>query len=157
MISYVAVTAWIVIIVGIRCKQQKYQLKVTRFNGQSSPVLTPSMKTHQLDMQRTTMMEALYAKSGRTCCTYTGLWEDFCKDIGPNFRDADYEQLHITCARRWMTRVQSWLQGRRIRRSLCVVATYWGSGHEEAPAAAGDACCTGPGQTRYRHCLRPLV
>ena len=58
MISYVAVTAWIVIIVGIRCKQQKYQLKVTRFNGQSSPVLTPSMKTHQLDMQRTTMMEA---------------------------------------------------------------------------------------------------
>jgi hypothetical protein len=53
------------------------------------------MKPHQLDQQRTTMMEALYAKSGRTCGTYTGLWQEFCSDIGPNFRDADYEQLHI--------------------------------------------------------------
>jgi len=61
------------------------------------------MKPHQLDLQRTTMMESLYAKSGRADLpqghplrsTYTGLWQEFCSDIGPNFRDADYEQLHI--------------------------------------------------------------
>jgi hypothetical protein len=61
------------------------------------------MKPHQLDLQRTNMMEALYAKSGRAALpkghplrsTYTGLWQEFCSDIGPNFRDADYEQLYI--------------------------------------------------------------
>ena len=53
------------------------------------------MNKAQLDNRRHEMMEALYVKSGRTCSTYTGLWEEFCKDIGPNFRDADYEQLHI--------------------------------------------------------------
>jgi hypothetical protein len=53
------------------------------------------MKPHQLDQQRTITMDALYAKSGRACSTYTGLWQEFCQDIGPNFRDADYEQLHI--------------------------------------------------------------
>ena len=52
------------------------------------------MKPHQLDLQRTIMMDALYERSGRTCGTYTGLWQEFCSDIGPNFRDADYEQLH---------------------------------------------------------------
>jgi hypothetical protein len=58
------------------------------------PYLHHQMKPHQLDLQRTIMMDALYAKSGRTCGTYTGLWQEFCSDIGPNFRDADYEQLH---------------------------------------------------------------
>ena len=53
------------------------------------------MNKAQLDNRRHEMMEALYVKSGRTCCTYTGLWEEFCNDIGPSFRDADYEQLHI--------------------------------------------------------------
>ena len=95
MILYVVAIAWIVTIGGTPYKQQKHQLKATRFNGRSSPVLTRSMKPHQLDLQRTTMMEALYLKSGRTCSTYTGLWQEFCQDIGPNFRDADYEQLHI--------------------------------------------------------------
>jgi len=52
------------------------------------------MKPHQLDLQRTIMMDALYERSGRTCGTYTGLWQEFCSDIGPNFRDADYAQLH---------------------------------------------------------------
>ena len=52
------------------------------------------MKPHQLDQQRAIMMDALYAKSGRTCCTYTGLWQEFCNDIGPNFRDTDYAALH---------------------------------------------------------------
>jgi|GEM_PF-1115365 len=52
------------------------------------------MKPHQLDLQRATIMDALYERSGRTCGTYTGLWQEFCSDIGPNFRDADYDQLH---------------------------------------------------------------
>jgi len=52
------------------------------------------MKPHQLDQQRAITMDALYAKSGRTCSTYTGLWQEFCQDLGPNFRDTDYEQLH---------------------------------------------------------------
>jgi hypothetical protein len=60
------------------------------------------MKQFQLDNRRHKMMESLYAKSGRADLpkgdplrsTYTGLWQEFCSDIGPNFRDADYEQLH---------------------------------------------------------------
>ena len=48
------------------------------------------------------MMDALYARSGRADLpsghplrsTYTGLWQEFCNDIGPNFRDADYAALH---------------------------------------------------------------
>jgi hypothetical protein len=60
------------------------------------------MKPHQLDLQRATMMDALYARSGRADLpkghplrsTYTGLWQEFCQDLGPNFRDTDYEQLH---------------------------------------------------------------
>jgi hypothetical protein len=60
------------------------------------------MKQHQLDLQRATMMDALYARSGRADLpkgdplrsTYTGLWQEFCQDLGPNFRDTDYQQLH---------------------------------------------------------------
>ena len=60
------------------------------------------MKPHQLDQQRSIMMDALYAKSGRANLpsghplrsTYTGLWQEFCNDIGPNFRDTDYAALH---------------------------------------------------------------
>jgi len=60
------------------------------------------MKTHQLDLQRAEMMDALYARSGRADLpsghplrsTYTGLWQEFCQDIGPNFRDTDYASLH---------------------------------------------------------------
>jgi hypothetical protein len=60
------------------------------------------MKQFQLDNRRHEMLEALYAKSGRADLpqghplrsTYTGLWQEFCSDIGPNFRDTDYEQLH---------------------------------------------------------------
>lgn len=61
------------------------------------------MTQFALDNRRHEMMEALYAKSSRAALpqghplrsTYTGLWQEFCQDIGPNFRDADYEQLHI--------------------------------------------------------------
>jgi hypothetical protein len=60
------------------------------------------MKQFQLDNRRHEMLEALYAKSGRVDLpkghplrsTYTGLWQEFCQDLGPNFRDADYDQLH---------------------------------------------------------------
>ena len=65
------------------------------------------MKPHQLDQQRATMMDALYVRSGRADLpkghplrsTYTGLWQEFCKDIGGNFRDTDYAELHAdVCA-----------------------------------------------------------
>jgi hypothetical protein len=51
------------------------------------------MKPHQLDQQRADMMESLYQHSGRTCGTVTGLWEEFCRDLGANFRDTDYPEL----------------------------------------------------------------
>ena len=51
------------------------------------------MKEHQLDQQRAEMMEALYERSGRTCSTYTGLWQEFCGDMAANFRDTDYPEM----------------------------------------------------------------
>jgi hypothetical protein len=51
------------------------------------------MNTVQLDQQRADMIDALYERSGRTCRTYTGLWEEFCRDIAANFRDTDYPEL----------------------------------------------------------------
>jgi len=52
------------------------------------------MTEQQLDQQRADFMDALYRRSGRTCGTYTGLWEEFCRDIAANFRDTDYAELH---------------------------------------------------------------
>ena len=60
------------------------------------------MKQHELDQARATMMDALYARSGRADLlkghplrsTYTGPWQEFCSDLGPNFRDTDYAELH---------------------------------------------------------------
>jgi hypothetical protein len=51
------------------------------------------MNTIQLDQMRADMLDALYERSGRTCCTYTGLWQEFCADIAANFRDTDYPEL----------------------------------------------------------------
>jgi len=59
------------------------------------------MTTTQLDQQRADMMEALYQRSGRDQLpyghplrsTYTGLWEEFARDIAANFRDAKYPEL----------------------------------------------------------------
>jgi hypothetical protein len=51
------------------------------------------MKATYLDDQRHEMMEALYSASGRTCGTYTGLWQEFCLDLGANFRDTYYPDL----------------------------------------------------------------
>lgn len=47
----------------------------------------------RLDQQRAAMMASLYERSGRTCGTYTGLWEEFALDIAANFRDTDYPEL----------------------------------------------------------------
>jgi hypothetical protein len=55
------------------------------------------MNRIQLDQQRADMMNALYRASGRSCGTYTGLWEEFCRDIAANFRDTDYAELHAAC------------------------------------------------------------
>jgi hypothetical protein len=51
------------------------------------------MTTIQLDQQRADMMDALYERSGRTCGTYTGLWEEFAHDLAANFRDTSYPEL----------------------------------------------------------------
>lgn len=55
------------------------------------------MNSVQLDQQRADMMDALYALSGRTCSTYTGLWEEFCRDVAANVRDIDFAELHAAC------------------------------------------------------------
>jgi hypothetical protein len=51
----------------------------------------------QLDQRRADMMDALYQASGRTCGTYTGLWDEFCRDIAANFQNTDYADLHAAC------------------------------------------------------------
>ena len=56
------------------------------------PAVT-AMKSFELDQKRSEMMEALYQKSGRTCSTYTGLWEEFCRDVAANFRETSYPDL----------------------------------------------------------------
>ncbi|MCE2839606.1 MAG: hypothetical protein LW834_22110 [Cyanobium sp. 49614_E6] len=47
----------------------------------------------KLDQMRVDMMDALYARSGRTNGLYTGLWEEFCRDLAANFRDTPYPEL----------------------------------------------------------------
>jgi len=49
--------------------------------------------TVRLDQARADMMDALYRASGRTCGTYTGLWEEFSRDLAANFRDTYYPDL----------------------------------------------------------------
>ncbi len=59
------------------------------------------MKPQQLDQRRADMMEALYQRSGRDQLpyghplrsTYTGLWEEFARDLTANFRDTSYPEL----------------------------------------------------------------
>jgi len=52
------------------------------------------MKQSQLDNRRHETMEALYERSGRTCGTYTDLWQEYAADIAANFRDTDSEDLY---------------------------------------------------------------
>jgi hypothetical protein len=59
------------------------------------------MNAQQLDQQRADMMEALYERSCRDQLpyghplrsTYTGLWNEFARDLAANFRDTDYPEL----------------------------------------------------------------
>ncbi|NCW73672.1 MAG: hypothetical protein EBW06_03640, partial [Gammaproteobacteria bacterium] len=53
----------------------------------------------QLDNRRAEMMHALYERSGRTCGTYTGLWDAFTKEVAANLRDLDYEEVKADCIR----------------------------------------------------------
>ena len=54
-----------------------------------------------LDQQRADMMDALYERSGRDDLpyghplrsTYTGLWDEFARDLAANFRDTYYPDL----------------------------------------------------------------
>ena len=46
-----------------------------------------------LDQQRADMMDALYERSCRTNGLYTGLWEEFCRDLAANFRYTSYPEL----------------------------------------------------------------
>lgn len=65
------------------------------------------MNAQQLDQQRADMMEALYERSGRDQLpyghplrsTYTGLWNEFARDLAANFRDTDYPELLARVAR----------------------------------------------------------
>ena len=59
------------------------------------------MNRVQQDQQRADMMDALYERSGRDQLpyghplrsTYTGLWDEFVRDLAANFRDTYYPDL----------------------------------------------------------------
>lgn len=51
----------------------------------------------QLDNVRSQTMRALYERSGRTCGTHTGLWNEFSLDVAANLRDLDYADLEKAC------------------------------------------------------------
>jgi hypothetical protein len=65
------------------------------------------MKPHELDQRRSDMMEALYQRSGRDQLpyghplrsTYTGLWDEFSRDLATNFRDTSYPELFARVVR----------------------------------------------------------
>jgi hypothetical protein len=65
------------------------------------------MKPHELDQRRADMMEALYQRSGRDQLpyghslrsTYTGLWDEFSRDLATNFRDTSYPELFARVVR----------------------------------------------------------
>ena len=41
----------------------------------------------ELDQRRADLIEYLYQVSGRTNGLYTGLWDDFCRDLVSRMRD----------------------------------------------------------------------
>jgi len=55
------------------------------------------MKPHELDQNRVRFMDALYKASGRTCGTYTNLWQEFCAHLGANVRDTDGRTILDDC------------------------------------------------------------
>jgi hypothetical protein len=81
------------------------------------------MKQADLDNRRHQMMEALYARSGRTCNTYTGLWVDFAHDLANNTRDVEYEELFkAVCLA--MGKTQSVLIEKHAQQAIQVVRHY---------------------------------
>ena len=81
------------------------------------------MKQANLDNCRHQMMEALYARSGRTCNTYTGLWDEFAHDLANNTRDVEYEELFkAVCLA--MGETQSVLIEKHAQQAIQVVRHY---------------------------------
>jgi hypothetical protein len=81
------------------------------------------MKQADLDNRRHQMMEALYARSGRTCNTYTGLWDEFAHDLAGNTRDVEYEELfNAVCLA--MSDTQSVLVEKHAQQAIQVVRRY---------------------------------
>lgn len=57
------------------------------------------MNRVQLDQQRADFLDALYQNSGRSCGTYTGLWQEFGRGLASNLRDMDTDKLLADCVR----------------------------------------------------------
>ena len=81
------------------------------------------MKQAELDNRRHQMMEALYARSGRTCNTYTGLWDEFAHDLANNTREVEYEELFAAVCRA-MGDTQSVLVEKHAQQAIQVVRRY---------------------------------
>lgn len=77
------------------------------------------MHSITLDQRRAEMMDALYERSGRTCSTYTGLWEEFCRDVAANLRDTDYAELHAACSLA-ITETESHLAEKHAQQAIAV-------------------------------------
>lgn len=73
----------------------------------------------KLDQMRADMMEALYQRSGRTCCTYTGLWQEFALDLAANFRDSIYPDLFARVCRA-MDEAESVMTEKNAQRAIQV-------------------------------------
>ena len=81
------------------------------------------MKQADLDNRRHQMMEALYERSGRTCNTYTGLWDEFAHDLADNTRDVEYQDLfNAVCLA--MSDTQSVLVEKHAQQAIQVVRRY---------------------------------
>lgn len=81
------------------------------------------MHSITLDQHRAAMMDALYERSGRTCSTYTGLWEEFCRDVATNLRDTDYAELHAACSLA-ITETGSHLTEKHAQQCIAVCRQY---------------------------------
>ena len=55
------------------------------------------MNQATLDQRRIEFLDALYLNSGRTCSTYTGLWQQFSRELAVNLRDGDEQAILADC------------------------------------------------------------
>jgi hypothetical protein len=81
------------------------------------------MNQAELDNRRHEMMDALYERSGRTCNTYTGLWDEFAHDLANNTRDVEYEELFAAVCLA-MGDTQSVLIEKHAQQAIQVVRRY---------------------------------